>query len=272
MDIALSRNSNKQDVMSSEIHGIIFKILKEIDRICRKNHINYALSFGSALGIDNFKDFVPWDDDADVVIDYFDYHRLVEALKKDLGNEFIFDCFETNKKYNVLLPAIKVKYKNSKIIENNHFFIKNRGCKCKGLFIDICLIMGVPSKQKEHLRLIRKSKRLMPWICFMESILHINPRIMKNRLLKVEKQTAEKYKNSDTISQTVIIPFQQYPKKIVHNLSFPKSVIYPFKEYDFHGEKFYSFNDVHEFCTLRYGEFKKDDKYHTSHLKRVDIY
>ena len=53
MDIALSRNSNKQDVMSSEIHDIIFKILKEIDRICRKNNINYALCQYSRLILKN---------------------------------------------------------------------------------------------------------------------------------------------------------------------------------------------------------------------------
>lgn len=270
--IVLSKDSKKHNVLNTEIHDIVFKIIKEIDRICRKNNINYALAFGSALGIDNFKDFVPWDDDGDIVIDYFDYQKFVDALKKDLSNEFDFDCYKTNKKYNVLIPAIKVKYKNSSIIEKNHLFIKNSGSKSNGLFVDICLLMGVPENKKEHLKLLRKSKLMMPIICTLESIFHINPQIFKKKLLKHEKKMALKYKNSNFISQSVIIPFQQYPKKIVHHLSFPKNVIYPFKEYDFRGEKFYSFNDVHQFCLLRYGEFKSEAKYHTSHLKKVDIY
>lgn len=269
--IVIAKDSSKHNVTNVQIHDIVFKIMVEIDRICRKNKIDYALAFGSALGLDNFNDFVPWDDDADIVIDYFDYDRLINALKKDLSQDFEFDSFANNKKYNVLIPAIKVKFKNSHIVEKNHFFIPNRGCKCDGLFVDICLLMGVPSNNKKHKRLFWKSKLLMPLICGLDSLLHINPLCLKKSLLKYEKKIALKYQNSDTISQTVIIPFQELPRRIVKNLSFPRNVIYPFKEYEFHGRKFYSFNNVHEFSLLRYGEFKNDTKHKTNHLKTIDI-
>ena len=64
------------------------KLILELDRICRKNNIGYALCFGSALGLYNYGGFIPWDDDMDVAIDYFDVPRLVEALKERFGGEW----------------------------------------------------------------------------------------------------------------------------------------------------------------------------------------
>ena len=59
-----------------DIQEIVFSIILEIDRVCRKNDIPYALAFGSALGLYNYQGFIPWDDDADIAIDYFDIEKL----------------------------------------------------------------------------------------------------------------------------------------------------------------------------------------------------
>ena len=69
----LAKDSNKNDVDNKTIQDIIFLIFLEIDRICRKNKIPYALSFGSALGLYNYGGFIPWDDDGDIAINYDDY-------------------------------------------------------------------------------------------------------------------------------------------------------------------------------------------------------
>ena len=80
------QDGTKTDIR--EVHDIVFSIMLEIDRICRKNNIPYALAFGSTLGLYNYQDFIPWDDDADIAIDYFDITRLMEAFDKDLSPEF----------------------------------------------------------------------------------------------------------------------------------------------------------------------------------------
>ncbi len=106
----------------------------------------------------------------------------------------------------------------------------------------------------------------------VQSIFNINPKCMKNRLLKYEEKIAKKYKASGCVSQTVIIPFQELPKKMVKHLSFSRDVIYPFKEVEFHGHSFYSFNKMDEFCLLRYGEFKEPKNKNSEHLKHVEIF
>ena len=73
----LARDKQKHNVTNFQIHDIVFKIILEIDRICRKRNIPYALAFGSALGLYNYGDFIPWDDDADIIIDYFPMIRAI---------------------------------------------------------------------------------------------------------------------------------------------------------------------------------------------------
>ena len=146
--------------------------------------------------------------------------------------------------------------------------------------------MGVPSSRKEHVKLFRKAKLLMPIYIFLDAFLHVNPKGIRKSLRKYEEKIATKYKDSDYVSQTVIIPFQEHPKKFVEHLAFPKEVIYPFKEYDYFGRKIYSFNNIEEFSRLRYGEkaLKKIDKdgnaidpflnknKKAGHIKRIDIF
>ena len=249
----IAKDEKNNDVTNKIVHDIVFKIVLEIDRICRKNNIPYALSFGSALGLYKYGDFIPWDDDADIVIDYFDYQRFVDALKNDLGEDFTFDCYSTNKRYNPLIPALKIRDKHTYIYEANRFTLPDH-TKERGLFVDVCLFMGVPSSEKEHQKLIKYAKNRMVRYVIGDALLHLKMNKLREQLLNYEKAVANKYRDSDMVSQTIIIPFQDHPKKMVNKLAFPRDVIYPFKEYDFRGHKLYSFNKVEEFCLLRYGE------------------
>ena len=249
----LSKDQNNNDVTNKTVQDIVFKIILEIDRICRKNNIPYALSFGSTLGLYKYGDFIPWDDDGDIVIDYFDYPKFVDALKKDLSKDFTFDCYLTNERYNPLIPAIKVRDKFTYIKEANRFTLPDH-TKQRGLFVDVCLFMGVPEDKKEHLKLIKYSKHRIIKYVVGDALFHFKMRRTKRHLYEFERKVAEHYKDSNYVSQTVIIPFQDHPKKMVHALSFPREVIYPFKEYEFRGHKLYSFNNIEQFSILRYGE------------------
>lgn len=270
--IVLAKDQLKRNVTNHQIHDIVFKIVLEIDRICRKNDIHYALAFGSALGLVHYKNFIPWDDDADIAIDYFDLPRFIKALQTDLSDDFCFDCYEVDNRYNVLIPTIKVRYKRSNIVEKTNVFLPNRCHNGNGIFVDVVTFMGVPENNKEHKKLLRKSKIKMPFMCILDAIFHINPKRDKAKLKEFEKEVANKYKDSSRVSQTIIIPFQDHPKKMVKEISFSREIIYPFREYEFRNHKLYSFNKVEEFALLRYGEFKPNYQHKSDHLKKVDIY
>ena len=54
--------------MMKRAWGASMKILSEIDRICKKYDIHYFISAGTLLGAVREGNFIPWDDDLDVIM------------------------------------------------------------------------------------------------------------------------------------------------------------------------------------------------------------
>lgn len=280
--IKVDENGNK--LTSFTIHQILLMILREIKRVCEKNNIPFALGFGTALGMYNYKGFIPWDDDADIVINMDDLDRFVEALKNDLGDDFTFDCYETNHRYNVLNPTMKIRYKHSYIKESNSLLLPNRCKNGDGIFVDVCAFSNVPSDLKTHTRLRMKSFFRVPYYCVLDGLLRIHPYLTKKILKKFERKVHRKYENSGYVSQSIIVAWQALDKDKTKIL-YPKEMIYPFMEREFEGEMFPFFNDVEGFlkrnyCELGLKSFKDgkwvesypEEKQKIRHFKKVDVY
>ena len=247
-DYDVCRGPNKSVVTCKEIQKVLLDMLIELDRVFRKNNVPYALAFGGALGVYNYHGFIPWDDDSDIVIMHEDLPKAIEALKNDLSDEYYFDCYETDEMYNVFYPTIKVRKKNTYIKESVEFFMRNRCASGNGIFIDIVTMMGVAPNKKEQFKYVKRAK----WNAFKYSCLDMvghNSKKIKRRMKEMEQEVFEKYKDSNMIGQTPIIPYQD---KGGGEISFPKEIILPFNECEFEGHMFYSFNNIEKFCQLFY--------------------
>ncbi len=81
------------------VQKILLGLLMEVDRICRKHNIKYFLGGGTLLGAIRHEGFIPWDDDADIMMLRQDYDRFLQVapseLKKGLtlqSNKYDRDC------------------------------------------------------------------------------------------------------------------------------------------------------------------------------------
>ncbi len=70
-----------------KIHFINLEMLKEFDRVCRENGLHYYLFAGTLLGAVRHQDFIPWDDDVDVMMPREDVDRLI-SLRENFREGF----------------------------------------------------------------------------------------------------------------------------------------------------------------------------------------
>lgn len=71
-------------------------IMDVIDRICRRNHLCYSLSYGTLLGAVRHGGFIPWDDDIDLMMPREDYEKLLEIWEKEAPPGYILQNKRTN--------------------------------------------------------------------------------------------------------------------------------------------------------------------------------
>lgn len=70
-------------------HEDLLSILLAFDQFCRSHEILYSIADGTLLGAMRHADFIPWDDDADVMLTKDEYVKLRKALKQG-GNIKLF--------------------------------------------------------------------------------------------------------------------------------------------------------------------------------------
>lgn len=226
----------------------VLTIMDEIHRVCEKNDIKYALIAGSALGIVNYKGFIPWDDDIDLCILRKDWNKFIDALNKDLDDNFYFQCFENDKKFNTINgPTMKIRKKNTYIKEAN-FLLKNRCKSGDGIFVDVIIYDNVNDNKfiDELCRTVIKI--IMPFIVILDN-LHINPIHLKKFVVWFSNKYSRKCENSKLMSQPISVPWE----KFLHEPIFLKEDILPFKLYDFEGRKYYSYNNIEKILKQWYG-------------------
>ena len=76
--------------MMNELHENLFKLLIELDTLCRENDIDYFLSGGTALGAIRNQCFLPWDDDIDLFITRENWKKLYANKPIDNNDKLIF--------------------------------------------------------------------------------------------------------------------------------------------------------------------------------------
>lgn len=118
----------------------MFKILHEIDRICRKHDIKYWLEFGTLLGAVRHKGFIPWDDDCDIGMMRSDFNKLREVIPGELSKDFFFQTNKTDPNY--WRKMAKIRSNKVKMIEHDE--VENENYH-QGVYVDIFIYDFYPA-------------------------------------------------------------------------------------------------------------------------------
>lgn len=134
-----------------DLHRVLLSAMKDIDRICREKGLRYYLYAGTLLGAVNFKGFIPWDDDVDIVLFPEDFKVLAQELETHYSDRYELCTFDNtptwfSKMNKLLVRGTQVFYAHS---SDTH-----------PISLDLCVLHSVPDRswqrrlQKTEIQLI----------------------------------------------------------------------------------------------------------------------
>lgn len=126
------------------------EILKEFQRICNANNLQYFVVAGTMLGAMRHHGFIPWDDDIDVAMPRRDYDKFLEIAPKMLASDYYLETPREREHVTIV----------STITSKKGGFTLNNAQKTlhTGAWIDIMMIDGVPDPG---------IKRMIHWYRYM---------------------------------------------------------------------------------------------------------
>jgi len=247
------------DEKLKKIQSVELEMLIEIDRICRKYNIKYSLDGGTLLGAIRHNGFIPWDDDADVVMLREEYEKFYKACKKELDTErFFLQEFRTDEYY---------RWGYSKLRRKDTLFLREgqEHIKCQqGIFLDIFICDEVPENEwlrKLHLLscfCIRKGLysevgRVKEEKGYMRALFEAVYKIPRkcwvwllDNLIRITK------KRKGTLVAHYTYP---YPKRCRYGM--PRKCFDEYVDKDFEDKTFKIFKNYDLYLKLLYGDYMK---------------
>ena len=128
----LKQNYNPEGSILRKAQYRMLDMLLYLDSICKSQGVNWCLEGGNVLGAVRHNGFIPWDDDADIIMPRKDYKKLIKYLKKNPHSQFVLQTHCSDKKYYgswVVLRDLNSEYVvNSKVHNSRRY---------RGLQVDI---------------------------------------------------------------------------------------------------------------------------------------
>ena len=127
----------------------LFEIFLEFDKICKRHHLRYTLASGTLLGAVLYHDFIPWDDDMDVIMLREDYEAFCKVANQELPKPYLFQNMRMNPEFPYLFGKIFNTETTFKEIKTAHLNLPH------GIFLDIIIEDSIHLRQKQiHSRLV----------------------------------------------------------------------------------------------------------------------
>lgn len=258
----------------NKLQDYVFSIFVEFDRICRKYGIKYSMEGGTLMGAVKFQDFVPWDDDIDVIMVRDQYEKFLQVAPKELNPEFFLESYNNVDEFPLnyaklcLNGTMNYDYAYSHLNKMHH-----------GIFMDIFPVDNVvPEKLKLHCSMVgvltggRKTKlkvklgvdKLRKYVYKLISLLPMKT------LVKLLNKVCQKYNKKDTgYIYEVCNSNRNFPPM-------PSSIYMEYTELPFRDKSFMAIKEYDMLLKSRFGEnymetLPPEEKRKPSHNSNIKI-
>ena len=172
-------NTRKQLTMQ-QTQAISLEILRVIADICEAQGLRYALIYGTLIGAVRHHDYIPWDDDVDIMMPRPDYDKLLAYLDAHIAECPHLKVFnrDTCKDYPYMITRIS---DDRYVIE-----MENEKPYGMGVFIDIYPYDGLGNTPEEALKFGLKGDRLSS-LCYQATRDHFAMETTTSALRKLVK-------------------------------------------------------------------------------------
>ena len=239
------------------LQTIELELLEEVDRICKKNDIPYSIDGGTLLGAVRHGGFIPWDDDADVIMNRGSYDRFTAVLKEDLDQtRFYFQDMNNTPGYR--WGYGKLRRKGTEFVRLNQEYMPYE----QGIFLDVFVCDNVPNDYLArcvcnfHSFIFRKafysevgkhtSKGIMR---IMYCILNLIP----ENILKKRYASYIKYRNRKETEWVKCLTFPACNNFYGYRREWYEDTI----DMKFEGRNFRACRKYEEYLTFLYGDYMK---------------
>lgn len=236
------------------------EMIAEVDRICRKNNIEYSLDGGTLLGAIRHKGFIPWDDDADVIFTRREYAKFYKCCKNDLNTEkFFLQEYRTDPGYR--WGYAKLRRLGTEFVRFGQEHTQYK----KGVCIDLFVVDNVPDQYLLRrlyyaynycIRKILYSDvgRVQAESGFLRAWYRLLYLIPRNKAFKARNHFASKCNKKET--KLVSHLTHPYPSKKT-KYGMPAECFKEFIDLEFEGFYFKGFKQYDKYLSLLYGDYMK---------------
>lgn len=127
-----------EEVTAMQERQIGLEMLIYFDRVCREHGIKYSLTGGTLLGAIRHSGFIPWDDDVDVFLTRPEFDKLESVF--DDNARFVYVTRKKEPDFN---------YVFGRLVDTKTLILEapNTLSAGKGVFLDVCVVDGLPNSK-----------------------------------------------------------------------------------------------------------------------------
>jgi lipopolysaccharide cholinephosphotransferase len=147
------------------LHRVQYEMLLALDTLCNEHGIRYQVAAGTLLGAIRHKDFIPWDDDVDVIMLREHYDKFIQLSGEFTQYSMQIQAFQIDPQWKSL--SARLRRKDSELR-----FVWDSPTGNNGIFIDVFPMDVVDTKSaigKAHIAAIRCLRRIERIVYYPQS-------------------------------------------------------------------------------------------------------